>query len=265
MAGKYLGDEFDIHGGGFDLRSRTTRTSWPSPTAAGQRFARYWMHNAWVTAAGEKMSKSLGNGALVCEVIQRYPARAVRLLPGPAALPLGDRVLRHLAGRGDRGPGPDRQLRGPGPSSWSAEPPPGPRRPLRDRDGRRPRHPGRGGRALPGGPGRQHRARRGRHGDGRRAAGRGAGHAGRCSVWTPRTRSGSTGGDAPVWPRSSTVWSPSCWSSGRRPGSGATSPRPTPSAMPSVRPGHHHHRHPRRTALVPGPHRRTHDHDREGR
>ena len=36
------------------------------------------MHNAWVTAAGEKMSKSLGNGALVSEVVERYPARAVR-------------------------------------------------------------------------------------------------------------------------------------------------------------------------------------------
>jgi cysteinyl-tRNA synthetase len=78
MAGKYLGDEFDIHGGGLDLRFPHHENELAQSTAAGQRFARFWMHNAWVTAAGEKMSKSLGNGALVSEVVQRYPARAVR-------------------------------------------------------------------------------------------------------------------------------------------------------------------------------------------
>ena len=78
MAGKYLGDEFDIHGGGLDLRFPHHENELAQSTAAGQRFARFWMHNAWVTAAGEKMSKSLGNGALVIEVVQRYPARAVR-------------------------------------------------------------------------------------------------------------------------------------------------------------------------------------------
>ena len=78
MAGKYLGDEFDIHGGGIDLRFPHHENELAQSTAAGQRFARYWMHNAFVTAAGEKMSKSLGNGALVSEVIKRFPARAVR-------------------------------------------------------------------------------------------------------------------------------------------------------------------------------------------
>ena len=78
MAGKYLGEEFDIHGGGLDLRFPHHENELAQSTAAGQRFARYWMHNAWVTAAGEKMSKSLGNGALVSEVVERYPARAVR-------------------------------------------------------------------------------------------------------------------------------------------------------------------------------------------
>ena len=78
MAGKYLGDEFDIHGGGIDLRFPHHENELAQSTAAGQRFARYWMHNAWVTAAGEKMSKSLGNGALVSEVTQAYPPRAVR-------------------------------------------------------------------------------------------------------------------------------------------------------------------------------------------
>ena len=78
MAGKYLGDTFDIHGGGLDLRFPHHENELAQSTAAGRPFARYWMHNAWVTAAGEKMSKSLGNGALVSEVVQRYPARAVR-------------------------------------------------------------------------------------------------------------------------------------------------------------------------------------------
>lgn len=79
MAAKYLGDEFDIHGGGMDLRFPHHENELAQSTAAGQKFARYWMHNAWVTAAGEKMSKSLGNGALVSEVTKRYPPRAVRM------------------------------------------------------------------------------------------------------------------------------------------------------------------------------------------
>jgi cysteinyl-tRNA synthetase len=79
MAGKYLGDEFDIHGGGLDLRFPHHENELAQSTAAGQKFARFWMHNALLTAAGEKMSKSLGNGALVSEVIRRFPARAVRL------------------------------------------------------------------------------------------------------------------------------------------------------------------------------------------
>lgn len=78
MAGKYLGDEFDIHGGGIDLRFPHHENELAQSSAAGQKFARYWMHNAWVTAAGEKMSKSLGNGALVSEVTKAFPARAVR-------------------------------------------------------------------------------------------------------------------------------------------------------------------------------------------
>lgn len=79
MAGKYLGSQFDIHGGGIDLRFPHHENELAQSNAAGHPFARYWMHNAWVTAAGEKMSKSLGNGALVSEVTRQYPARAVRL------------------------------------------------------------------------------------------------------------------------------------------------------------------------------------------
>jgi cysteinyl-tRNA synthetase len=71
MAGKYLGAEFDIHGGGLDLRFPHHENELAQSKAVGQKFARFWMHNALVTAAGEKMSKSLGNGATVRNVVQR--------------------------------------------------------------------------------------------------------------------------------------------------------------------------------------------------
>ena len=71
MAGKYLGTEFDIHGGGLDLRFPHHENELAQSKAVGQKFARFWMHNALVTAAGEKMSKSLGNGAIVRNVVRR--------------------------------------------------------------------------------------------------------------------------------------------------------------------------------------------------
>ena len=84
MAGKYLGQEFDIHGGGLDLRFPHHENEIAQSHAAGRGFARYWMHNAWVTMAGEKMSKSLGNTADVLNAVDIYGGRAVRLyLAGP--------------------------------------------------------------------------------------------------------------------------------------------------------------------------------------
>ncbi len=71
MAAKYLGETFDIHGGGLDLRFPHHENELAQSAAAGQGFARYWMHNAWVTTAGEKMSKSLGNSLLVSQVVRR--------------------------------------------------------------------------------------------------------------------------------------------------------------------------------------------------
>jgi len=71
MAGKYLGDTFDIHGGGLDLRFPHHENELAQSAAAGRGFARYWVHNAWVTTSGEKMSKSLGNSLLVSEVVRR--------------------------------------------------------------------------------------------------------------------------------------------------------------------------------------------------
>jgi cysteinyl-tRNA synthetase len=71
MAGKYLGDAFDIHGGGVDLRFPHHENEQAQSRAAGGAFASYWMHNAWITTAGEKMSKSLGNTLSIPSVLHR--------------------------------------------------------------------------------------------------------------------------------------------------------------------------------------------------
>jgi cysteinyl-tRNA synthetase len=101
MAGKYLGDAFDIHGGGLDLRFPHHENELAQSRAAGRRFASYWMHNAWVTMAGEKMSKSLGNTADVFAAVEAYGGRAVRLyLAGPhyrSAIELSDASLAEAA------------------------------------------------------------------------------------------------------------------------------------------------------------------------
>ncbi len=72
MAGKYLGPAFDIHGGGVDLRFPHHENEQAQSRAAGHPFASYWMHNAWITTAGEKMSKSLGNSLTIPAVLQRF-------------------------------------------------------------------------------------------------------------------------------------------------------------------------------------------------
>ena len=101
MAGRYLGDAFDIHGGGIDLRFPHHENEAAQSQAAGRPFARYWMHNAWVTQAGEKMSKSLGNTADVGSAVARYGGRAVRLyLAGPhyrSTIELSDAALADAA------------------------------------------------------------------------------------------------------------------------------------------------------------------------
>ena len=71
MAEKYLGAHFDIHGGGLDLVFPHHENEIAQSKAANGAFANYWLHNAWVTTAGEKMSKSLGNSLLVEEVAKR--------------------------------------------------------------------------------------------------------------------------------------------------------------------------------------------------
>jgi cysteinyl-tRNA synthetase len=78
MARKYLGDTFDIHGGGVDLRFPHHENEQAQSHAAGLGFARYWLHNAWVTIGGEKMSKSLGNSLMVSEITKTVRPIALR-------------------------------------------------------------------------------------------------------------------------------------------------------------------------------------------
>jgi len=70
MAHAYLGENFDIHGGGLDLIFPHHENEIAQSEAAGYGFARRWMHNAWVTTSGEKMSKSLGNSLQIQEILK---------------------------------------------------------------------------------------------------------------------------------------------------------------------------------------------------
>lgn len=78
MSHRYLGEEFDIHGGGIDLRFPHHENEEAQSHGAGWGFARLWLHNAWVTTKGEKMSKSLGNVLSIDTLTQQAPAAAVR-------------------------------------------------------------------------------------------------------------------------------------------------------------------------------------------
>ncbi|HEY6424498.1 MAG TPA: cysteine--tRNA ligase [Pseudonocardiaceae bacterium] len=71
MATTYLGAEFDIHGGGLDLLFPHHENERAQSRAAGDGFARYWLHNGWVTLSGEKMSKSLGNTLSIPATLRR--------------------------------------------------------------------------------------------------------------------------------------------------------------------------------------------------
>jgi cysteinyl-tRNA synthetase len=73
-----LGETFDIHGGGLDLRFPHHENELAQSKAAGYGFAKYWMHNGLVTVSGQKMSKSLGNGVSVEELFSVGNPTAVR-------------------------------------------------------------------------------------------------------------------------------------------------------------------------------------------
>ncbi len=82
MARRWLGDEFDIHGGGIDLRFPHHENEQAQSRAAGLGFAHYWMHNGWVTLGGEKMSKSLGNTLAVSELTKTVRPLVLRYYLG---------------------------------------------------------------------------------------------------------------------------------------------------------------------------------------
>jgi cysteinyl-tRNA synthetase len=84
MAHAYLGEAFDIHGGGLDLIFPHHENEIAQSQAAGYQFANTWMHNAWVTTSGEKMSKSLGNSLQVQEILKKVRGIELRWYLGSA-------------------------------------------------------------------------------------------------------------------------------------------------------------------------------------
>lgn len=80
MSLKYLGESFDIHGGGFDLifPHHENEIAQSEAYCDGKNFARYWMHNGFITVNQEKMSKSLGNFFTVREILAKYKPEVVR-------------------------------------------------------------------------------------------------------------------------------------------------------------------------------------------
>ena len=84
MSRRYLGGEFDIHGGGLDLRFPHHENELAQSTAAGDAFARYWVHNGLVTVDGQKMSKSLGNFVLAGDALATRDPLVIRYALGAA-------------------------------------------------------------------------------------------------------------------------------------------------------------------------------------
>ncbi len=78
MSHRYLGEAFDIHGGGLDLRFPHHENEQAQSHAAGYDFANLWVHNAWVTLAGEKMAKSVGNTLDLQSLLQQASPAVVR-------------------------------------------------------------------------------------------------------------------------------------------------------------------------------------------
>ena len=200
MARRYLGDAFDIHGGGIDLRFPHHENEQAQSRAAGLGFANFWLHNAWVTVKDEKMGKSLGQRPGGLGRDQGGPSAGRALLPDRGALPLDHRVPRRVASRGRGHRRADRGLPAAGRAGSPAarcgrHHPKGVRR----GDGRRPQRV-RGARRRPrDGPSRQRRARRPRPRPGARAGRVGRCHdrGSRCQPASPTSwHGGSTPGQA---------------------------------------------------------------------
>ncbi len=84
MSRRYLGAEFDIHGGGLDLRFPHHENELAQSTAAGDGFARHWVHNGLVNVDGQKMSKSLGNSVFAADLLAAARPVVVRYFLGSA-------------------------------------------------------------------------------------------------------------------------------------------------------------------------------------
>jgi cysteinyl-tRNA synthetase len=84
MSARYLGANFDIHGGGLDLRFPHHENELAQSTAAGDAFANYWVHNGLVNVNGQKMSKSLGNSVYAVDLLSRARPLVVRYFLGSA-------------------------------------------------------------------------------------------------------------------------------------------------------------------------------------
>ncbi len=78
MANKYLGESFDIHGGGLDLVFPHHENEIAQSHSAGYEFAHYWVHNGLVGVSGEKMSKSLGNSLSIGEMLNQVRPAELR-------------------------------------------------------------------------------------------------------------------------------------------------------------------------------------------
>jgi cysteinyl-tRNA synthetase len=106
MATKYLGTEFDIHGGGLDLRFPHHENELAQSAAAGHAFARFWLHNGLVSVGGQKMSKSLGNSVYAADLQAQAQPLVLRYFLGSAhyrsTLELHDTALAEAAAAFDR-------------------------------------------------------------------------------------------------------------------------------------------------------------------
>jgi len=105
MAEKYLGPEFEIHGGGLDLRFPHHENELAQSTALGHRFAHVWMHNGMLELDAEKMSKSLGNVVTLRNVLDTWGREALLVyhLSGHWSKPIdfSDEAMESAAARAE--------------------------------------------------------------------------------------------------------------------------------------------------------------------
>jgi cysteinyl-tRNA synthetase len=130
MSRRYLGAEFDIHGGGLDLRFPHHENELAQSTAAGDGFAQYWVHNGLVTVDGQKMSKSLFNFVLAADALEELDPLVIRyaLLAAHyrSSLDISQRGFDEAAAAiGRIRTFLERVARMPSPFAWQADPPEG--------------------------------------------------------------------------------------------------------------------------------------------